>query len=388
MDKFLFFDFKRSKIINVLIIIQLAIWIFYSGSLISLIRFDESFRDKFFNSFSTNNSTIITFVDLIRKNSLPEDQEENQVLVRQSANYIKDLNLSCGMFREADEPEISLDEIGMDLKDIKPGFIETEIFISGLKPMYMNSNMVEYYKDNINGSIKVWQEDEEEIPVILGDNFRKKYKLEDVINVEDRKYKVTGFFNRDIISFDYNNIISSEYSLNGSMIIPVEDEKIISGYNAEPMLVYTKSGEKINLIDLMSNLKEICEDVSGRSVDQIVDEFLEQVRKTKQFETIRILLVTLVVTSSIIVTILYKISLNKDRIGVLFAIGISKAKIFRILVYEVFSISAFGMILGDIIYLIKCKNAHGLFLNENYLGTLFISIFLLIVIIVGSLAVG
>lgn len=388
MDKFLFFDIKRSKVMNFLIIIQLAIWIFYSGSLISLVRFDESFRNKFFNSFSPNNSTVMTFVDLIRKNPLPDEQEENRMLIRESLNYIKNSNLSCGLFREADEPQISLEEIGMELDDIRVGYTEMEMFITGVKPMYMNKDMLDYYIDSIDGAIEIWNENSTEIPVILGHNFRKKYKLKDVISVDEKDYKVVGFFDRDIISFDYNNIIINSYSLNGSMIIPVENEKIILDYNAEPMLLYSKSGNKIDINELKTNLKLICQDVSLQSMTEIIDDYLQQVEKEKQFEIIRLMLVTLVITTSIIVTILYKIALNKDRIGVLFSIGISKIKIFKILASEMLLVSSFGIILGDIIYLVKCKNAHEVFINENYLGNIYISIFLLIVIILGSLISG
>ncbi|SFU75403.1 FtsX-like permease family protein [Clostridium sp. DSM 8431] len=389
MDKFLFFDIKRSKVINILIIIELAIWIFYSGSLISLARFNDSFKNRLYNSFSPDNSSIIIFVDLIRKNPLPEDQESNQKVVKETLDFIKSLDLSYGLFREGDESQISVDELGMELDDIKPGYNDMEKFTTGLKPMYMSWHMLNYYNEHIYGNIEIWNDSNNgEIPVILGDTFRSKYKLGDIISSSDKSYKITGFFDKDIISFDYNNIMVTSYSLNGSMIIPVEDEKIISEYNAEPVLVYSKDGSKLDNVELRMNIKEICPDAKITPMTTTIDNYLEQITKEKQFELIRVLLVTLVITASVIVTILYKISLNKDRIGVLFSIGISKIQIFKVLASEMLFVSAIGIILGDIIYLIKCKNAHEVFINENYLSNLYISICLLIVIILSSLIVG
>ena len=261
MDKFLFFDIKRSKVINILIIIELAIWIFYSGSFISLAIFNDSFKNRLYNSFSPDNSSIIIFVDLIRKNPLPEDQESNQKVVKETLDFIKSLDLSYGLFREGDESQISVDELGMELDDIKPGYNDMEKFTTGLKPMYMSRHMLNYYNEHIYGNIEIWNDSNNgEIPVILGDTFRSKYKLGDIISISDKSYKITGFFDKDIISFDYNNIMVTSYSLNGSMIIPVEDEKIISEYNAEPVLVYSKDGSKLDNVELRMNIKEICPD--------------------------------------------------------------------------------------------------------------------------------
>ena len=71
-DKFLFFDFKRSKFLNLLIIMQVCLWLFYIASLISLFRFDSSYHSRFERSIDTSNSAMMVFYKMIPKATTEE----------------------------------------------------------------------------------------------------------------------------------------------------------------------------------------------------------------------------------------------------------------------------------------------------------------------------
>lgn len=60
-SKFIFFDIKRNFIVNVLIILEVALWIFYAASLVSLTNFDRSYRNRYNRSISIDNSKFMTF---------------------------------------------------------------------------------------------------------------------------------------------------------------------------------------------------------------------------------------------------------------------------------------------------------------------------------------
>lgn len=87
-------------------------------------------------------------------------------------------------------------------------------------------------------------------------------------------------------------------------------------------------------------------------------------------------------------TIYYKISSNKDKIGVLFSVGISKSKIFEMFTFE-FSINVIiGILCGSYFYLKNCKNVYAFFINENLIFNLYSSMFILLIIVICVLITG
>lgn len=389
-NKFLFFDFKRSKVLNLLIILQVALWLFYTSSLVSLIKFDTAYRSRYSKSFNVENSAVMVFYKMIAKSVTNEDKLMNIDKIQQVLSYLKSNNYSYAMIQREENKDIPLEVLGLNSKDLKANFTSTESFYDKLYPIYFNWEMLNNYKKNIIEDInhEQWQEKDNNIPVILGYNFSKRFKVGDNFHYDGKDYSIEGFFKKDILAFDFTSSVDSSFSLNSSLIVPLNEKQFFENFNYEPITIYFDGNKEIELSTLDKNISNISRDITIKGLDKDLNEFLSELSAKRIFETVRIFIISLIATSSIAITILYKIMNDKDRIGILFSLGISKAKIFRIFSLE-FLINVFvGILFGSVFYLKNYKKVYAFFINEGLLINLYVSIVILLVIIFCILLIG
>lgn len=382
-DTFLFFDFKRSKLINILLVLQIALWLFYASSLISLLKFDISYKHRYTNSLPIDTAQLITFSKMIIKNSSDETQLQNTTDLKNILKYLDNNNYKYGLLLRESKNSIPFDVLKVSLNTIKPNFNRTKERYDNIYPIYMNSGMLNNYLKNIDGSISIsdWNYNNSNIPVILGSSFSKSMKINDAFDYNNKKYIVKGFFKENTLAFDYTNIVDSSFLLNDSFVIPLDINNYVSNFNYEPISVYLTNEQNDNIINFKKDISKISSNISLSNFKEDLDVFLEELNSKRIFETVRILIISLTATASIITTIGYKILKDKDRIGVLYCIGINKVKIFKTLSFEFLIYVFIGIILGSLFYMKNCKDVYAFFINENLIPNLYTSMFILILII-------
>lgn len=389
-DRFLFFDFKRSKLLNVLIIIQIALWLFYVAALVSLIKFDDSYRKRYNRSLPMDNGQLMVFYKMMLKDNAGEMEESNLKELKSSLDYLEKNNYKYGMLKREENKYIPSEVLGIKIKNIKPKFNRTKERYDELYPIYMSWNMVNNYMSQLKGEITKddWKEDQRSIPVILGSSFSNKAEVGDRFQYEGKEYVIKGFFKRDILAFDYTNVVDSSFLLNDCFVIPLDKNKYIENFSYEPISIYLNKSQVEDIDKLINGVKEVSPNIVIKSFYNDLDEFLEELRSKRIFETIRILIVSLIATASIVTTIFYKILSDKDRIGILFSVGISKKKIFKMLSIEFLTYVALGIIVGSLFYLKNCKEIYAFFINEDLLLNLYIAMGVIIVIVMTVLLIG
>lgn len=389
-DRFLFFDFKRSKLLNILIIIQVALWLFYVAALVSLIKFDDSYRNRYNRSLPMDNGQLMVFYKMMLKDNAGEMEESNLKELKSSLDYLEKNNYKYGMLKREENKYIPSEVLGIKIKNMKPKFNRTKERYDEIYPIYMSWNMVNNYMSQLKGEITKddWKEDQRSIPVILGSSFSNKAKVGDRFQYEGKEYVIKGFFKRDILAFDYTNVVDSSFLLNDCFVIPLDKNKYIENFGYEPISIYLNKSQVEDIDKLINGVKEVSPNIVIKSFYNDLDEFLEELRSKRIFETIRILIVSLIATASIVTTIFYKILSNKDRIGILFSVGISKKKIFKMLSTEFLTYVASGIIVGSLFYLKNCKEIYAFFINEDLLLNLYIAMGVIIVIVMIVLLIG
>ena len=187
-SKFIFFDSKRSFFINILIVLQMALWIFYMASLISLIRFNSSSNEKINKSFKKNTSAELFLNELI-----PESNTEDTLYskINEILSVLESKGYKCGFISSSDDYptdiSIPLDVIHAKKSDLYSKFNQLENSVTSLKPFYMNQYVLDSYKDNIIGKIDLstWNQ-QNDIPVILGSTFSKSNHIGDKFKIQNK----------------------------------------------------------------------------------------------------------------------------------------------------------------------------------------------------------
>ncbi|MBN1041266.1 FtsX-like permease family protein [Clostridium botulinum] len=389
-NKFIFFDIKRNFIVNILIMIEVALWIFYSASLISLINFDTSYKNRFNRSIPVNNSEIMTFYKIIDNGDYYENSDTYNKYIKQSLKVITDNNYNYGFIQKDKNETIPIEIFGLNNKDLKPNFTTSDKFSSAINPIGFNYGMIENYKKNIIGEISKedWIINDDFIPIIVGNKISKKVKVGDIYLYNNVKYKVVGKFKKDTLAFDYTNSVDSSFLLNESFVIPLSEEKFFENFSYEPITIFfngdkEKGIEKINL-----NIENISKDIVISNFDEDLNEFLEELKSKKYYEIFRIIIVTIIASASIITTINYKINEDKGKIGVLYSFGISKTNIFKTFSIEFLINILIGIIGGSLFYLKNCQCVYAFFINENLLFNLYISMIIILLVIVLIMLIG
>ncbi|WP_238860006.1 MULTISPECIES: FtsX-like permease family protein [unclassified Clostridium] len=381
-SKFIFFDIKRNLIVNVLIILEVALWIFYAASLVSLINFDRSYRNRYNRSISIDNSKFMTFYKMILKEN--KDIEDYKNDIKESLELISKNNYTYGFIQRDLYTDIPIDVLGLNSKDLESNFTEKDTNDELIHPIGFNYGMIEHYQNNITQEIskEEWIRSDEYVPVIVGNDLAKKVKVGTSYVANNITYKIVGQFKKDVLAFDYTNSVDSSFLLNKSFVIPLSDETFFQNFGYQPITIFFNGDKENNSTELESNIRKISDDIVVSDFGDDLDKFLEEIKSKKYYEIFRIIIITIIASASIITTISYKITEDVDRIGILYSFGISKKDIFKTFSSEFLINILIGIIGGSLFYLKNCGSVYAFFINENLLFNLYISIGILLLTII------
>lgn len=224
-------------------------------------------------------------------------------------------------------------------------------------------NEDEFYKTN-----------EENIPIILGNNFVGIYEIGDIIkSVVGNNFKVIGFL-KDGFSFFRNgtleNFITDLTLYDYGAIIPRMEKTLIDPIMSyirlqEGCFYYLSENENreamIDMIDKKANELQI--DVKSVVIEDVLNKVSKE-RKEDNKDSLYLGLVILVFTvASLAISTLALINYRKREFGILIATGGSIKDIIKILIYEM------GIILGVSFLLYQLSNLRfrWRYLTEEYI---------------------
>lgn len=389
-SKFMFFGIKHNLIINILIIIEIALWIFYSASLISLINFDNSYKERFNRSLPINNTEVLKFYKFIDNGDYDENSEMYNQKIKDVLSIIKSYDYTYGFVQRDGYNKIPIETFGLTQEDLESNFSKAIDPSLSNYPVGFNYGMIKKYKNNIVGEISEedWIKNNNFIPIIIGYDLSSKLKIGDSYCINDVTYKIIGIFKKDTLTFDYTDAVNSSFLLNNSFVIPLNEEEFLGNFGYEPITIFFNNDKEEYSSKLNSHILEICNDIAISDFHEDLDVFLRELSSQKYYEIFRVLIVTFIASASIITTINYKINDSTDIIGTLYSFGINKRNIFKIFSFEFLLNVIIAIIIGSLFYLKNCKCVYVFFINENLVLNLAISIIILIVIIISILLFG
>ncbi|MBE6050310.1 MAG: ABC transporter permease [Clostridium sp.] len=381
--KFIFFDIKRNFIANLLIIIEVALWIFYTASLVSLINFDNSYKKRYRRSIPIENAEVMKFYKMGISGDYEESRDDCNNKIKESLKLIKDNGYNYGFIQRNIAQEFPSEIFGINENDLKGNFTKMEKNLPKVSSIGFNYGMIENYKNNINGEVfnEEWVIKDNLIPVIVGCDIAEKVKVGESYIKDEITYKIIGTFKKDTLAFDYTNTVDSSFLLNKSFVIPLSEDKFFENFNYEPITIFFKGDKAEVSSNLNKGIEKVSSDIVVEDFENDLDKFLYELRTKKYYEICRIFIVTIIALTSIITTISYKIVSDRDRIGILYSFGTSKKDIFKIFATE-FSVNILiGIFGGSLFYIKNCASVYSFFINENLLFNLYISIGILFVVI-------
>lgn len=231
-NKFIFFDIRRNGIVSILIIIEIALWIFYTASLVSLINFDNSYRKRYNRAISIDNSEIMTFYKMINNDNSDEDHDTYINYIKETLKVIKNSNYTYGFIQRDMNERFPIETFGFTPKELFGNFTEMDELNSPDNPIGFNYGMIENYKKNIIGEIYEddWTRSDNYIPVIVGNEIGEKVHIGDSYVSNNITYKIIGIFKKDTLAFDYTSSVDSSFLLNTSFVIPLSEEKFFDNF--------------------------------------------------------------------------------------------------------------------------------------------------------------
>ena len=389
-NKFIFFDIKRNWFVTILITMEVALWIFYTASLVSLINFDNSYRSRYNRSISVNNSEVMKFYKMVSKDDYYENKDVYDSYIKESLKVVSNNNYTYGFVQRDNYEEIPIESFGLNLNNIQSNFTTMDKFNSPSNPVGFNYGMIENYKKNIIGEIskEEWVRSDNCIPMIVGSEIAKKLKKGDTYEVNNIKYKILGELKKDTLAYDYTNTVDSSFLLNTSFVIPLSEDKYFENFNFEPITIFFNGDMETAASKVNDEIECVSKDIVISNSSEDLDKFLDELRSKKYYEICRILIVSIIASASIITTIDYKINKDRDRIGILYSFGTTKKNIFKIFSRE-FLINIFiGIVGGSIFYLKKCASVYVFFINEDIYLNLVFSLGILLLLILSIMLLG
>lgn len=382
-DKFIFFDLKRNFIVNILIVIEVALWIFYTGALVSLFKFESSYKNRYNRSIPINNAEVMTFYKMGISGKYYENKEVFDNYIKDSLKLIEDNGYTYGFVQKQENESFPFEVFGFDPKQLHGNLTEMDKDLEKASAIGFNYGMIENYKNNIIGEISKddWVRNDNFIPVIVGSEIGSKVNIGQTYMYNDVTYKIIGKFKKDILAFDYTNVVDSSFLLNKSFVIPVSEEKFFENFQYEPITIFFNGDKQTNYEELNKSINEITEDIVISNFEDELNKFFGELKSKRYYAVCRIIVISIIASASIVTTISYKINEEKDKIGILYSIGITKKNIFKIFCLEFFTNILIGVIGGSLFYLRNCSSVYSFFINENLLSNLYISIMILLVIV-------
>lgn len=365
MNRFLFFKWKKEWFINILIILEITLWILMIGQLISLLTFDKNYIDKFKKSFPVNSGiSVFKFDNPINNNvflKLRKDYKDKYIVSKKIQVSKDDILIKEGLERDF----------------IKNGL---ERYEDSYNLLNVNYNYIKFLMDNLDGKVTedIWKGNEKITPVILGKNFKKLYSIGDIIEGKNnKKYNVIGILNKDLIfSNSSQDPIANSESLNDTIISPGES------IYADELYSLIISGDSLDESrEIYNELYKIDQEIKGNQVNDRLVETLEMINSRKLINIGQSISATALAVFIIALTIKYKIDENKEKIGIIMTYGGSSKYIAKVFFKEIFILVFISTIISIPITFKLTKLSFFFFYNANQKLTISLSLIITLAII-------
>lgn len=388
MGKYLFFNRKKGFFTNILIVIQVILWIYYSSTLAALIQFNSNFINYYKNNFPMEKGAFLTFP----KSQLYGTKLDFEELIKSfEENNIK-YGICFNKLNKIEEEAIPEEVLGVKAKEIAVKMSEEyngEGYIENIK---VNKGCIEYYKNKMISDDKIediWEIDEENkiCPIVIGNNLSCSLKINDEFEYNGMKFIVKGILNKNsFIAPRYNTILGIK-PLDDKVLTPISIDYIIKYFSYEPITVYGDKDIESTKNMVKSVLGENLEAVTVSDYAVKLETHLNDIRFKIAFEITKTLILTILTILSIVMTLVFKVKMSHDIIGTLYSIGISKKKVFCIFAREFLSFIVIAIGLGYVFYIKNSEYIFRVFYNKYKYSSLAVSTVVLIIILITSLKI-
>lgn len=278
-------------------------------------------------------------------------------------------------------------------KNLKTGTYDDLLYGFSINKAYYD----DYIKDYVLGNVfqgEDFTNKDKRVPIIMGNSFRKIYKVGQIINSEilGKDFEVVGFLKKDKFIFSSNGSPANGVeNLNTAILSPYNEEALERAIkmnlsmqkeehrsNEDSVLIYdlTKIIPTINLkINSSYPLTEAIDKVQNQLLDKgievellpiksDIDDFLDSVNNEIYFNMLMLLVLGMLSIMILVTTINYKIIKFKYNIGILYSIGATTNDIFKIFSFRLLQSSVFALLIGSITYISVKKTVYKFFVNN------------------------
>lgn len=369
----LFFTFRKDKVINIILIIQLTLSIFCIYNFLTTFFFKTEYTKLYNSSYDIENGIIIKFTP-----ANISGQNVNPLPILKS---LEKNNIKGGIMLEMPDEKYS---IPLKTLNISPKLLmNREEYIFGdntaILPIKMNYTSLNRHSDKINGQIEenMWKIEGNTIPVVVGVNFSNKFKIGDIIKFNGNDFHIIGVMSESILYQTHYDSILTAKDTSGKFIIPIEDKDYTSSYNNDPIII---SNSDITSVETalkdFSNLFEI------RNYGEDYEWFSKEIKYDLFKKNIRTLILMLATIGSLFITLLIKILSSKDRFGILYSLGFKQKEINNIFILEFSPILYIIIITSFILTNTVGKFSFRRFLVQNKVCYWGVSIYIVILLII------
>ena len=348
----IFFKFSKEKMINILITLQLVLCIYYIYSFISIISFKDDYIKLYEKSYPVENGFLVNFA--------PAQLNNGTVDIEKVLGTLDNNNISYGiMLSNSDEKyKVPVEELNISSRDLisKCEYAPLQP-PSVINPWKVNFEALKYNENKIKGNInkEIWNRNNDDIPIVIGKNFDKKLNIGQRFYYNKQNYIIVGMFDDEILYSSYYDTVFDAIEISGSFMIPTspEDFKInneLATYNYEPITIYGyNDGTTIKIEELKQILKGYISLIEISDYKKDLNWFMDEIHFEILRKIIKTSIITILTIASLIISMIFKLLMNKEKIGVMYSIGLSKKDIFKTYLKEFILFIIISIILSFIV---------------------------------------
>lgn len=368
MNRFLFFNFKKSKMLYIFLVLIIAIWGCVFSQFIAMRDFKKSFPNIYMGAVPHENGIFFKvnmLHDLAKKDEYIKEIKEllnpkvkmgvYNILVAEQIASIDRKNLNLTSKKKKKKFVVGEDENTIDI-------------------IAMNYNYINYLNSEIK--VKDLKNDDDIKVAVLGDFYKKDFEIGDIINIEDEKIKVAGFFNKDSYYIDGPGAAVWLRQLDSNIVIFEE--------NLTSLNCFTLISKDKSLDELRKDINAMGAGNIAATFESELQMFMQGEGVVNQKDEILIKIVFMSILNILIIgsIVSYKINSNRETIGVIYSLGGNSKLIFKMIIKELSILIGLGVSISIFLSYKLSEIAILFFINQNRINTVIVGQFILMCILV------
>lgn len=367
--KYFFKNLYMRKKIILLLIFQAIVYIYFLMNLSSFIMFKSNFIKNYKENFPLENGAYIK--DGIDSQEL-KDEIEN---VREFVDYI-DNNKDIKSYRLSVRDRLSTEEFNINTDRFEQQYNVDMYYKEYISAYRVNYGYYSEIEKNIYGNgfkKEDFDKYSDVTPVILGEIYKKDYKLGDIISNDDKsiKFEVVGFLKKNMLFLDGSDPANSTYSSEKSFIIPLtktflnEENYMLPHSMREMTFTFNDNSDNSAVInEITKKGKEFGMDLEIDNFYTSLNIFLEDLDVQIRFESIKTLIYTILSCGVFTLSFIYLINNRKREIGILYSLGANSKNIIFMIFLDMIFIISIAYLISIPMYMHFGQTVIPYFLNE------------------------